>query len=147
MPRRQCAPSPPKAQQNDVEPPLRNDVVALDRGLEDMIWRIVSRFSELASRPLAVPNDVARAFFDGMFQQALLKLLAGGGRPPRTFRPTSRPRSTAWFLLGQAEQAVPDVGKGLQQLPTSVDSASYPSRPSRRRRMLADSLAREYAPL
>ena len=79
MPRRQCAPSPPKAQQNDVEPPLRNDVVALDRGLEDMIWRIVSRFSELASRPLAVPNDVARAFFDGMFQQALLKLLAGGG--------------------------------------------------------------------
>lgn len=63
--------------QSLFEPLLRDDVLALDRGLEAMIWRIVTRFSDLAGRPLAVGRTVAYGLFDGVFQQALLRLHAG----------------------------------------------------------------------
>jgi AcrR family transcriptional regulator len=52
---------------------FRDDVLEIDRSLEQMIWRVVSRFAELACAPLAVPADVAYPIFDGLFQQALLR--------------------------------------------------------------------------
>jgi AcrR family transcriptional regulator len=55
----------------------RNDVSDIDQSLERMIWRIVSKFSELAGAPLAVPSSAAYAVFDGLFQHALIRYLAG----------------------------------------------------------------------
>ena len=42
-----------------------------------MIWRIVSRYAELADAPVAVSSPMAYAMFDGLFQQALLHHLSG----------------------------------------------------------------------
>jgi hypothetical protein len=42
-----------------------------------MIWRIASRYSDLAGAPLTVSSSVAYAIFDGLFQQALIRHLGG----------------------------------------------------------------------
>ena len=42
-----------------------------------MIWRIVTKFADLAGAPPAVPSAVAYAVFDGLFQHALIDHLAG----------------------------------------------------------------------
>ena len=42
-----------------------------------MIWRVMSRLSELAGAPVRAPSDVTYAMFDGVFQQCLLKHLSG----------------------------------------------------------------------
>ena len=54
------------------EPGLRDAVTAIDTTLEDMIWRVVSRYAELAGREPAMPPASAYAALDGVFQQALL---------------------------------------------------------------------------
>ncbi len=59
------------------EPCFRADVADIDKSLENMIWRIVSRFAELAGRPVALPPAVMYATFDGLFQRCLLKHLSG----------------------------------------------------------------------
>ena len=59
------------------EEAFRADVVQIDKSLEDMIWRIVSRFAELSGEPCGLPPSAAYALFDGLFQQALLKHLSG----------------------------------------------------------------------
>jgi TetR/AcrR family transcriptional regulator, transcriptional repressor of bet genes len=58
--------------QSMFEPQLREAVALIDRTLEEMIWRVVSRYAELAGRPVAVPAAVAYGMLDGLFQQALL---------------------------------------------------------------------------
>lgn len=63
--------------QSLFEESFRADVLEIDQSLERMIWRIVSQYAELVGRPLTVPSSVAYAIFDGLFQQALLKQLAG----------------------------------------------------------------------
>ncbi|HTT52722.1 MAG TPA: TetR/AcrR family transcriptional regulator [Streptosporangiaceae bacterium] len=55
----------------------RSDVLDIDQSLERMIWRIVSKYADLAGQRLAVPPGPAYAVFDGLFQQALLRHLAG----------------------------------------------------------------------
>jgi AcrR family transcriptional regulator len=55
----------------------RHDVTEIDDSLERMIWRIVSKFADLAGAPLAVSSGPAYAVFDGLFQQALIRHLAG----------------------------------------------------------------------
>jgi AcrR family transcriptional regulator len=52
---------------------FRRDVLEIDRSLEAMIWRVVSRYAELAGAPVAVTESVAYAIFDGLFQQALIQ--------------------------------------------------------------------------
>jgi AcrR family transcriptional regulator len=52
---------------------FRSDVLEIDQSLEQMIWRVVSRFAELAGAALVVTPDVAYGIFDGLFQQALLR--------------------------------------------------------------------------
>jgi len=59
------------------EPAFRTDVAELDKSLEQMIWRIMSRFSELAGKPLEVLPAVIYAMLDGLFQQCLLKHVCG----------------------------------------------------------------------
>lgn len=59
------------------EAAFRADVAELDKSLERMIWRVVSRLGELAGAPVMVPAEVAYAMLDGIFQQCLLKHLSG----------------------------------------------------------------------
>lgn len=59
------------------EEAFRADVAEIDKSLETMIWRIVSRFSELAGKPPGMPPAAAYALLDGLFQQCLLKHLSG----------------------------------------------------------------------
>jgi AcrR family transcriptional regulator len=65
--------------QSLFEESFRADVLEIDESLQRMIWRIVSQYAELLGAPLAVSPSVAYAIFDGLFQQALLRQLAGDG--------------------------------------------------------------------
>jgi AcrR family transcriptional regulator len=59
------------------ETAFRADVAEIDKSLETMIWRIVSRFAELTGKPQTMPSSVIYALLDGIFQQCLLKHLSG----------------------------------------------------------------------
>ncbi len=59
------------------EESLRADVVAIDATLEDMVWRVVSRYAELAGRGLVVTSGTAYAMLDGVFERTLLRHLSG----------------------------------------------------------------------
>ena len=63
--------------QSMFEEAVRADVAAIDKSLEKMIWRVMTRLSELAGAPLRAPSDVTYAIFDGIFQQCLIRHLAG----------------------------------------------------------------------
>ena len=59
------------------EPAFRADVAEIDKSLEAMIWRVVSRLAELTRVPQTLPPALLYAMFDGIFQQCLLKHIAG----------------------------------------------------------------------
>jgi len=59
------------------EQAFRADVTELDKSLEHMIWRVMSRFADLAGKPLDVQPAVIYAMLDGLFQQCLLKHVCG----------------------------------------------------------------------
>ena len=63
--------------QSLFEAAFRADVAEIEKSLEKMIWRVLSRFAELTGAPVRAPSSVAYAMFDGLFQQALLKHLSG----------------------------------------------------------------------
>jgi AcrR family transcriptional regulator len=63
--------------QSLFEEAFRADVLEIDKSLEDMIWRIMSRFAELTDEPQQMPPSVLYAVLDGLFQQCLLKHLSG----------------------------------------------------------------------
>ena len=63
--------------QSMFEPSFRTDVAEIDDSLERMIWRIVTRYAELAGGTVTIPSPVMYATFDGLFQQALWRHLAG----------------------------------------------------------------------
>ena len=63
--------------QSLFEQAFRADVAAIDKSLEKMIWRVMSRLSELAGAPVRAPSDVTYAMFDGLFQHCLSKHLSG----------------------------------------------------------------------
>jgi AcrR family transcriptional regulator len=63
--------------QSLFEKSYRADVLEIDRSLEHMIWRLVSQYGELSGRPVAVSPAMAYGIFDGLFQQSLLRYLAG----------------------------------------------------------------------
>lgn len=63
--------------QSLFEEEFRADVLEIDKSLENMIWRIMSRFAELTGEPQQLTPAVLYAVFDGLFQQCLLKHLAG----------------------------------------------------------------------
>jgi len=63
--------------QSMFEEKLREAVLMIDRTLEDMIWRVVSRYAELCGRAPAMTPAAAYGVLDGLFQQALLAHLTG----------------------------------------------------------------------
>lgn len=63
--------------QSQFEEAFRADAREIDQSLQDMIWRIVTRYAELSETPPAVTPALAYAMFDGLFQHALISHLAG----------------------------------------------------------------------
>jgi AcrR family transcriptional regulator len=63
--------------QSLFEESFRADVAEIDESLERMIWRIVTRYAELAGQEPTCSSGMAYATFDGLFQQALLRHLSG----------------------------------------------------------------------
>jgi AcrR family transcriptional regulator len=63
--------------QSQFEERFRADVADIDRSLERMIWRVVTRYAELSEREFAVTPAFAYALLDGVFQHALLRHLGG----------------------------------------------------------------------
>ncbi|WP_326566121.1 helix-turn-helix domain-containing protein [Amycolatopsis rhabdoformis] len=82
--------------QSLFEESFRADVLDIDERRQAMIWRVVERYAELSGAVAQVSEAVAYATFDGLFQQFLLRHLAG--------------RETAADELGEA---VPRVVKQL----------------------------------
>ena len=63
--------------QSQFEEAFRTVAREIDQSLEDMIWRVVTRFAELSENPPAVTPALAYAMFDGLFQHALIRHLGG----------------------------------------------------------------------
>ncbi|KQW52532.1 TetR family transcriptional regulator [Nocardioides sp. Root1257] len=63
--------------QSMFEDKLREAVLMIDATLEDMIWRVVSKYAELSGRPTVMTPHAAYGVLDGLFQQALLGHLTG----------------------------------------------------------------------
>jgi AcrR family transcriptional regulator len=49
----------------------------IDLLLEEMIWKVVTRYAELAESPPNVTSPVAYALYDGLFLRSLIDFLAG----------------------------------------------------------------------
>jgi TetR/AcrR family transcriptional regulator, transcriptional repressor of bet genes len=63
--------------QSMFEPRLREAVLAIDKALADMVWRVILRYADLDGRPPAMPTASAYGLLDGVFQQALLNHTLG----------------------------------------------------------------------
>lgn len=66
--------------QSMFEESLREAVQQIDHTLEDMVWRVVTRVAELAGTDVALSSHTVYGMFDGVFQQALLRYVAGQER-------------------------------------------------------------------
>ncbi|MEI5674570.1 MULTISPECIES: TetR/AcrR family transcriptional regulator [unclassified Nocardioides] len=84
--------------QSMFEEQLREAVTMIDRTLEEMIWRVVTRYAELAGREVVATSDTAYGVLDGVFQQALLAL--AGGEAAALDRITGQVRALMPLLLG-----------------------------------------------
>lgn len=80
------------------EPGLREAVTLIDRTLEQMIWRVVTRFAELAGREVRLSPATAYAMLDGLFQQSLLGHV--GGRAGALDELTEQVHDTMPLMLG-----------------------------------------------
>ncbi|KAA1424769.1 TetR family transcriptional regulator [Mumia zhuanghuii] len=58
----------------------------IDQLLEQMVWRVVSRYSELAESPSRMSSPVAYSLYDGLFLRALIDYLAGKPESAETLR-------------------------------------------------------------
>jgi TetR/AcrR family transcriptional repressor of bet genes len=63
--------------QSMFEESLREAVTYIDSTLEDMIWRVVCRYADLAGRPTVMTSTAAYGVLDGIFQQTLLAYVSG----------------------------------------------------------------------
>ena len=109
---------------------LLDTVLQIEQALEDMIWRIVTRYAELADREVAMDPTSAYAVLDGLFQAALFKHVTGDAEAvsalvrqvhnllPMTLGPLPHParvgRSADPLRVGPLQQRGADLG--LQHL-------------------------------
>jgi AcrR family transcriptional regulator len=63
--------------QSLFEEAFRDDVAEIDASLQDMIWRLVRAYADLTGTEPTCSPSAAYAMFDGLFQQALARRLAG----------------------------------------------------------------------
>jgi len=99
--------------QSLFEEAFRADVAEIDKSLEKMILRVMSRFAELAGAPLQVPASVVYAMFDGLFQQCLLKHLSGDRKAIATL--SANVRLVVGQLVGAAP-AAPAAARGRKRV-------------------------------
>jgi len=59
---------------------FREDVKEIDQSLENMIWRIASRYAELGDKTIAISKKALYAVFDSLFQRHLMEFLSGNQR-------------------------------------------------------------------
>jgi TetR/AcrR family transcriptional repressor of bet genes len=76
--------------QSMFEPELREAVLEIDGTLEKMVWRVVSRYAELAGAELAYDPGTTYAVLDGIFEKALLGHLVGDDTALPTIRERAR---------------------------------------------------------
>ncbi len=62
--------------QSMFEDQLRDDVAAIDQLLEQMIWRILTRYADLVGGSPTVDAPTAYALIDGLFEQAVVNYAA-----------------------------------------------------------------------
>lgn len=60
------------------DPAFREDVIQIDALLEQMVWRVASRWCALGGTEPAITPTNLYALFDGLFQRYLLEYLAQG---------------------------------------------------------------------
>ena len=63
--------------QSMFEPGLREVVLEIDGQLEAMIWRVLTRYADLAGRPPALDPSTTYGMLDGLFAQSLLAWATG----------------------------------------------------------------------
>jgi AcrR family transcriptional regulator len=68
--------------QSMFEEQLRPDVEAIDQLLEEMIWRILSRYADLTGTTPTVDAPTAYALVDGLFEQAVVGYAANPEKVP-----------------------------------------------------------------
>ncbi|MGW6199524.1 TetR/AcrR family transcriptional regulator [Kribbella sp. NPDC055110] len=68
--------------QSMFEEQLRPDVEAIDLLLEEMIWRILSRYADLTGTTPTVDAPTAYALVDGLFEQAVVGYAANPEKVP-----------------------------------------------------------------
>jgi len=59
------------------EDAFRKDVADIDQSLEDMMWRVATRFGELGGKEPSISSRALYGLFDGLFQKSLLRHLSG----------------------------------------------------------------------
>ncbi|MGO4256991.1 TetR/AcrR family transcriptional regulator [Marmoricola sp. RAF53] len=59
------------------EPELRAAALAIDKTLEQMVWRVITRYAELSGAEPGIDPRSAYGILDGLFQQALFGNLCG----------------------------------------------------------------------
>ncbi|MEV0285728.1 MULTISPECIES: TetR/AcrR family transcriptional regulator [unclassified Kribbella] len=68
--------------QSMFEEQLRDDVTAIDQLLEQMIWRILTRYADLVDGTPTVDAPTAYALIDGLFEQAVVGYAADPDEVP-----------------------------------------------------------------
>jgi AcrR family transcriptional regulator len=68
--------------QSMFEEQLRPDVEAIDKLLEEMIWRILGRYADLTATTPTVDAPTAYALVDGLFEQAVVGYAANPDKVP-----------------------------------------------------------------
>ncbi|MFI7063249.1 TetR/AcrR family transcriptional regulator [Kribbella sp. NPDC050124] len=68
--------------QSMFEEQLRDDVTAIDQLLEQMIWRILTRYADLVDGTPTVDAPTAYALIDGLFEQAVVGYAAAPDQVP-----------------------------------------------------------------
>ncbi len=79
--------------QSLFEDSLRDDVLEIDRTLQDMMWRVIERYALLSGATASLDPQATYALFDGLFEKALLGHLSGD--PDAAARLSERVR---WLL-------------------------------------------------
>ncbi len=95
--------------QSLFEEALRADVEAIDKSLANMVWRVLTRMSELAGAPVRTPIDLTYAMFDGVFQQCLLRHMAGDSKAIAAMQ--AHVRLLVEQLIGAPALAAPSTAK------------------------------------
>ncbi|MBN3744377.1 TetR/AcrR family transcriptional regulator [Burkholderia sp. Se-20373] len=55
------------------ETSFRDVVTEIDKSLEDMVWRVITRYAELGGKTVSISSSAAYALLDGLFQKHLLR--------------------------------------------------------------------------